>query len=86
MPRGTELGTIIVCSASNLRVQAGTGEAPIEHIGGNAGRPCESQRFTITVRREALRAEVLAELASLAGEDGPSRESGGQITTTPPAR
>jgi hypothetical protein len=67
--RGTELGTIIICSASNLRVQAGSGEAPIEHVGGNAGKPCGSQVFTITVRRKADRAEVLAELAALAGED-----------------
>ena len=66
MTRAAELGTSYVCSAHRLRVQPGTGEAPLEHEGGNAGRPCSSQVFTRTERRKATRTEVLAEMA---GED-----------------
>ena len=44
-----------------------SGEAPLEHEGGNAGRPCTSQVFTRTERQKVSRAEVLA---ALAGEDG----------------
>jgi hypothetical protein len=79
--RAPVLGTTIICAVSNLRVQAGTGKAPIEHAGGNAGRTCESQMFTIierrkagrevlAKRREAGRVEVLAVLAAMTGGGG----------------
>ena len=72
MGRALELGTSFVCSAHRLRVQPGTGEAPLEHEGGNAGKPCGCQVYTRTERSQVTRAEVLAELAALAGEDGES--------------
>ena len=69
MTRGLELGISYVCSAHRLRVIPGTGDAPLEHEGGNAGRPCGSQVFTRTERVKVGRAEVVA---ALAGEDGES--------------
>ena len=70
MTRAVKLGTFFICGAHNLEVQAGTGVSPLDHVGGNAGKPCESQVFTRTERVKASRGEVLAELAALAGEDG----------------
>jgi len=60
-----------ICSAHRLRVQPGSGAAPLEHEGGNAGRPCGSQVFTVTERRKATRAEVLAALEMTREEEGP---------------
>ncbi len=69
MTRGLEFGTAYVCSAHRLRVQPGTGDAPLEHEGGNAGRPCSSQLFTRTERVKVGRDEVVAALAGEAGDD-----------------
>ena len=60
-------GTTYICGAHRLTVKPGTGETPLEHIGGNAGLVCTSQVYIVTVRRQATRAEVLA---AMAGEDG----------------
>jgi hypothetical protein len=65
-----EPGTFHLCSTHNRYVTAGPGETALIHTSGNQEAACSSQRFTIIVRREATRAEVLAELAA-AGEDGP---------------
>ena len=60
--RTLELGTWYICASHGLRVQPGTGVAPIVHTGGNAGRPCTSQVFTVTRRWKATRGEVLSAL------------------------
>ena len=70
MTRAAKLGTFFICGAHNLGVQAGAGVSPLDHVGGNAGKPCGCQLYTRTERRQVTRAEVLAELAALAGEDG----------------
>ena len=61
-----ELGTTYKCGTHGLNVKLGTGKAPLEHMGGNAGRPCDSQVYVVTVRRKVSRAEVLT---ALAGEE-----------------
>ena len=67
--RSLELGTWYSCDCHGLRVKEGAGVAPLVHTGGNAGRECGCQVFTVTVREKASRAEVLA---ALAGKDGGS--------------
>ena len=58
-----ELGTTYKCGTHGLNVRLGTGTAPLEHMGGNAGRPCDSQVYVMTERRKVNRAEVLTALA-----------------------
>jgi hypothetical protein len=70
MARTTALGISFLCDRHNRYVKAGLKPGDLMHTSGNQEGPCSSQRFTITVRREADRAEVLAELAAMAGEDG----------------
>ena len=68
--RTVELGTWYSCDSHGLRVQKGAGVAPLDHKGGNAGRECGCQVFTVTMRWKASRAEVLAALAGEDGSDG----------------
>lgn len=68
MPRGSDLGTKYVCAAHRLEVNLGKGDTPLEHTGGNAGRPCTSQVFTVTRRWKATRGEVLSALSETGEE------------------
>ena len=61
--KALELGTTYKCGTHGLNVRLGTGTAPLEHMGGNAGRPCDSQVYVVTERRKVSRAEVLTALA-----------------------
>ena len=64
-----EFGTFLLCSTHKRFVRAGPRDGILIHTSGNQEAVCSSERFTIIVRREAARAEVLAELAAMAGED-----------------
>jgi hypothetical protein len=70
MARPADLGTTHICCRHGLRVVPGTGAAPLVHTGGNAGRPCDSQVYVVTERREVSRAEVLTALAGEETGDG----------------
>ena len=67
-----EYGIFYLCSTHNRFVRAGPREGILIHTSGNQEAVCLSERYTIIVKREGTRKEVLAELAALAGEDGES--------------
>ena len=64
-----EYGTSFLCSTHNRFVRAGPREGILIHTSGNQEAVCSGERYTIIVKREGTRAEVLA---SLTGEDGES--------------
>lgn len=63
-----ESGTFFLCGTHKRFVTAGP-NGTLEHTSGNQEALCSSERFTIIVKRAAIRAEVLAELTAMAGED-----------------
>ena len=73
-----EYGIFFLGSTHKRYVKAGPPGILI-HTSGNQEPVCWGERFTITVRRAAVRAEVLAELAELAGR----RERTGNLDYPP---
>ncbi len=67
-----EFGIFFLRSTHNRFVKTGPRDGILIHTSGNQEAVCSGERYTIIVKREGTRAEVLAELAALAGEDGES--------------
>ena len=65
-----EFGVSFLCGTHNRFVKTGPRDGILIHTSGNQEAVCSGERYTIIVKREGTRAEVLAELAALAGRMG----------------